>query len=47
MYEIIENGITVISTDFAMMGQQAAEFVKSREKIQEVIPARMIVRNSL
>jgi DNA-binding transcriptional regulator YhcF (GntR family) len=47
MYEIIENGITVISTDFARMGQRAADFVLTREKIQEVIPARMIVRGSL
>ncbi len=47
MYEIIEKGITVISTDFAAMGYKAAEFVKTREKVQEVIPARMIVRGSL
>jgi biotin operon repressor len=47
MYEIIENGITVISTDFSIMGQQAAEFVKTRQKMQEIIPARMIVRGSL
>lgn len=47
MYEIIENGITVISTDFSIMGQKAAEFVKFRKKIREVIPARMIVRGSL
>lgn len=47
MYEIIENGITVISTDFARMGQNAAEFVKTRQKVYEVIPAQMIVRGSL
>ena len=47
MYEIIKNGITVISTDFAMMGQKAADFVKTRQKVYEVIPARMIVRGSL
>lgn len=47
MYEIIENGITVISTDFAAMGQKAAEFVKTRQKVNEVIPAQMIVRGSL
>jgi DNA-binding transcriptional regulator YhcF (GntR family) len=47
MYEIIENGITVISTDFARMGDRAAEFVLTREKVQEVIPARMIVRGSI
>ena len=47
MYEIIENGITVISTDFAAMGQHAATFVMTREKVQEMIPARMMVRGSL
>jgi DNA-binding transcriptional regulator YhcF (GntR family) len=47
MYEIIENGITVISTDFALMGSKASEFVKTRQDIQEIIPARMIVRGSL
>jgi len=47
MYEIIENGITVISTDFAFMGKKAAQFIKTREKVHALIPARMIVRGSL
>jgi DNA-binding transcriptional regulator YhcF (GntR family) len=47
MYEIIENGITVISTDFAMMGLKASEFVKTQQEAREIIPARMIVRGSL
>jgi len=47
MYEIIENGITVISTDFATMGQEAAEFVRTRQKVYDVIPVQMIVRGSL
>ncbi len=47
IYDIIENGITVISTDFAKMGQIAAEQVKTRQKIHEIIPAQMIVRGSL
>jgi DNA-binding transcriptional regulator YhcF (GntR family) len=47
MYEIIENGITVISTDFALMGSKASEFVKTRLDVHEIIPARMIVRGSL
>jgi len=47
MYEIIENGITVISTDFSLMGKKAADFVRSRQKVHEVIPTRMIVRGSL
>jgi len=47
MYEIIENGITVISTDFAQMGKRAAEFVKSKQKIQEIIPTKLMVRGTL
>ena len=47
MYEIIENGITVISTDFALMGRRAAECLKTGNRLQEIIPARMIIRGSL
>lgn len=47
MYEIIENGITVISTDFAAMGARAAEFIHTRQKITELIPTQLIVRESL
>ena len=47
IYEIIEKGITVISIDFAEMGKIAAEFVKSRQKVYKVIPARMVIRGSL
>jgi len=47
MYEIIENGITVISTDFAKMGQRAAEFVKTKQKVQEIIPTRLILRGTI
>jgi DNA-binding LacI/PurR family transcriptional regulator len=47
MYEIIENGITVISTDFAQMGVKAAEFVSTRKKLHEIIPTKLIVRESL
>ncbi|HEY4789096.1 MAG TPA: GntR family transcriptional regulator [Bacteroidales bacterium] len=47
MYEIIENGITVISTDFEQMGRKAAEFVNTKQKIQEIIPTKLIVRGSL
>jgi DNA-binding transcriptional regulator YhcF (GntR family) len=47
MYEIIENGITVISTDFSQMGAKAAEFVRTRQKIHEVISTKLIMRGSL
>jgi len=47
IYEIIENGITVISTDFEQMGKQAAKFVSTRQKLKEIIPTRLIVRGTL
>jgi DNA-binding transcriptional regulator YhcF (GntR family) len=47
LFEVIEKGITTISTDFRMMGVRAAEYVKTKERIQEIIPTRLIIRNSL
>ncbi len=47
VYEILENGITVISTDFGEMGKKAAKYVVSREKVSEWTKTRLIVRNSL
>lgn len=47
MLEIIENGITSISTDFKQMGVQAARFINSNERVQMYIPSRLIVRGSL
>lgn len=47
VYEILEDGITVISTDFSEMGKKAAEFIVTREKTGEWINTSLIVRNSL
>lgn len=47
IYEILEDGITVISTDFGEMGKKAAQFIVSREMIKEWIKTSLIVRNSL
>ena len=47
LYEVIEGGITSISTNFRLMGEKAAEFVISRQKKQEIIKTSLIVRNSL
>jgi len=47
VYEIIDKGITVISTDFEAMGREAARFITTRERVKKVIPARMIVRGTL
>lgn len=45
--EILEGGITVISTDFEQMGKTAAELLL--KKTQKVIanPTTLILRNSL
>lgn len=45
--EIIKKGISSISIDFAEMGRKAAEFIKSQQKIQEFLPTRLVLRNSL
>lgn len=47
MKEIVEGGITVISTDFRKMGELAAEFVINKQKLQEILPTSLVLRNSL
>lgn len=47
MLEMIENGISVISTDFKQMGKLTAEYIKNQQKIQTYIPTQLIVRGSL
>jgi DNA-binding transcriptional regulator YhcF (GntR family) len=47
MKEIVEGGVTVISTDFRNMGELAAEFVKNKKKLQKILPTQLIVRQSL
>lgn len=47
MLEVIENGITCISTDFKQMGKVAAEYIKTRNKVQTYIPTKLILRGSL
>lgn len=44
--EIIEGGISVISTDFVEMGRKAAEFIKHRERVDITLPTRIINRKS-
>jgi DNA-binding transcriptional regulator YhcF (GntR family) len=47
LYEVIDKGITVISTDFTAMGKKAAEFITTRQKVREIIPTRLIVRGTV
>lgn len=45
--EILENGITVISTDFNKMGEEAAKAILSKEPVTMRDHAKVILRNSL
>jgi len=45
--EIIKNGISSISIDFGLMGEKAADFVKSKIVIQEYLPTKLIIRGSI
>ena len=47
MKKYVKDGITVISTDFTLMGKKMAEFVTFGEKINKMIPSRLIIRKSL
>lgn len=46
MKKYVKNGITVISTNFGLMGEKAAEFVKNGEPIQFEVPTSLTVRAS-
>ena len=45
--EIIFDGITTFSIDFAKMGEMAAEFVLSRKPVKHIMENKLIRRNSL
>lgn len=47
MLEVMDVGITAISTDFAKMGELAAEFINTKTKVQTTIPTSLILRGSL
>jgi len=47
MKEIAGGGITVISTDFGVMGEKAAQFVANRHQLAEILPTRLIMRKTL
>ncbi|MNI94025.1 hypothetical protein D3C73_1520620 [compost metagenome] len=45
--EILEGGITVISTDFWAMGNAAAEAILQKKILNERNPTQVIIRKSL
>jgi len=47
MKKYVKNGISVISTDFELMGQKAAKFVTSGKPIQFEVPTTLKLRSSL
>ncbi len=47
MKKYVKDGITVISTDFELMGKKIAEFVTTGEKVNMVIPTKLTIRKSL
>lgn len=46
-YEIIENGISSISVDFQKMGEDAAEFILTGNKVQKYLPTEVKIRDSI
>lgn len=47
MKQFIADGITVISTDFKLMGKKSAEFAERNEMIDFPVPTELIIRESL
>lgn len=47
MKEIIRNGITVVSADFAKMGQSISRFIANPKQTIEIYTPDVIIRNSL
>lgn len=47
MKKYVKNGISVISTDFELMGQKAADFVVSGKPVQLEVPTTLKIRDSI
>ncbi len=47
MKEIAGNGITTLSVNFGEMGEKAAKFVATGQKIAEYLPTSLLIRHSL
>ena len=45
--EIIEGGISTFSTDFRLMGEEAANYIMNKSIINKIIPSKLIERNSM
>lgn len=47
LYEFVSSGITVISADYREMGRKASLFITNGKTLKEIIPTKIILRNSL
>ncbi|MDP5231125.1 MAG: GntR family transcriptional regulator [Cellulophaga sp.] len=47
MKKFIYKGITVVTTDFEALGAAAAEFINKNSPVQQYIPTKIIIRESL
>ena len=47
MKQFVDKGITVVSTDFKILGQKAAEFVLSNKKMNICVDTKLLIRGSL
>jgi DNA-binding transcriptional regulator YhcF (GntR family) len=47
LYEFVSSGITVISADFKEMGRKASLFITKGNTMKDIIPTKIILRNSL
>lgn len=47
MKKFIYKGISVVSTDFAVLGIKAAEFINNDKSVQFYVPTQLILRDSL
>jgi DNA-binding LacI/PurR family transcriptional regulator len=45
--KIILNGITTVSTDFMLMGKNAAELILNKQQAHVAVPFYLTLRNSL
>lgn len=47
MKEIVGGGVTVITANFKLMGDLAADFVKNRKNMATILPISLIIRNTI
>jgi len=47
MKQIVGGGISVLSTNFELMGEMAAQFVKNKQRIKKVLPTFLTLRESV